>query len=142
MQGLVINCQTGEQTIIEVPDIPVDLNMLKIDKIQKIRELCNNEVLAGFYSSAKGTEEFYGLDYEDQINLEAYKNNVKLGLIVDGTLEYYAKGKPCEIWSNAEIVKLYEDAMAFKISKVKRCKALIDQIQNAINEEEINNINW
>lgn len=127
--------------ITEIPEI--SLETLKQNKINQIKSICNAEILDGFESTAKGgVLAYYGLDYEDQINLEALKNNVALGLIPEATLEYYAKGHPCEPWSNEEFMSLYVDAMNFKTILIRKAKDLISQIVLATTKEELDVITW
>lgn len=113
----------------------------RLRKIEKIRRACNDEIQAGVISSAKGVPVLYGLEYEDQINMEALKNNIALGLIAEGSLTYYAKGKPCEPWTNAEFMILYQDAMMFKTERITTAKVLIEQAKNA-SVQELELIEW
>lgn len=110
-------------------------------KIEEIRQSCNNEIQSGVISSAKGMPKLYGLEYEDQINMEALKNNIALGLIAEGGITYYAKGEPCEPWTNAEFMQLYQDAMVFKTGRITTAKLLIAQAKVAT-EEELELIVW
>jgi len=127
---------TGE----DCPELPLDV--IKANKINEIKKLCNEEILAGFLSSAKGTEELYDFEYENQINIEALKNNVALGLVADGTLTYYRKGGNCEIWTNSEFLQLYNDAMTFKTERIVKCKAIIELISNVGTIEDLDVILW
>ena len=121
--------------------MPVDIEALRNQKVDEIKKECNAEILAGFYSTAKGSNRLYGLDYEDQINLEALKNNIALGLIAEGTLTYYSKGDPCQPWTNAEFMQLYQDAMSFKTNRITTAKTLIAQVKTAT-EDELELITW
>lgn len=120
----------------------VNLNALITNKIYELDKSCNAEILAGFYSVVKDGNRLYGLDYDDQLNMEALKNNVALGIIPDGTLEYYAKGMPCEPWSNAEFMTLYGQAMVFKTERIKTCKAKKELVKAATSIEELEGIVW
>jgi len=122
--------------------IEPSLEEIKARKINELDKACNAEILAGFYSDVKFGNRLYGLTSDDQINLEAIKNNVFLGIIPDGTLEYYAKGQPCEPWSNAEFMTLYSQGMAFKSVRIKACKVKKELTRNTITKEEVNLINW
>lgn len=117
------------------------IEQLREAKTAEIKQACNSEILGGFYSDIKGANELYGFEYEDQINIEALKNNVALGLIPDGTLTYYRSGGDCEPWSNAEFMGLYQTAMIFKTNRITTCKALIEQIKIAT-VEELELIEW
>ncbi len=125
-----------------LPEAPPSLDQLKHKKITEIQQACNAEILAGFESSAKGSPAIYGLDYKDQINMEALKNNVVQGLIPEGSLEYYAKGQPCEPWTNAQFLQLYQEAMEFKTVRIRRAKELIVRVGAAVMTEEIQAITW
>lgn len=120
-----------------------DFNLYKTIKISKLSEDCNLEILGGFQSDIHyGVMKTFEFSQENQINLESLKNNIALGLISDGNLTYYAKGEPCEIWSNADFMKLYETAMAFKIERIQRYKLLKEQVLNCDTREKVDAINW
>ena len=123
-------------------DAPMDFESVKQRKIDDLDKAYNNEILGGFYSSVKNGTRLYGLGYDDQINMEALKNNVSLGLITEGTLEYYAKGLPCEAWSNTEFMMLYQQAMTFKTDRIKTCKVkkALAEVATTISELEV--ITW
>lgn len=142
--GAVLNEGQFEASEVEYNAVifPVSVEVLKRKKIDELKTACNAEILAGFESDAHGTIDHYGLEYEDQINIEALKNNVALGIITDGTLEYYAKGKPCELWTNAQFMQLYQEAMQFKTVRVKRAKELIALAEVATTEAELDAIVW
>lgn len=133
--------ESEEEAVNEVVAKHNPISSLRESKIAEIKYSCNVEILAGFKSVAKGTEELYGFDYEDQINIEALKNNVALGIIADGTLTYYKKGGDCEPWSNTEFMTLYSDAMTFKMNRITTAKAIIKQIETAT-ESELEGIQW
>jgi hypothetical protein len=124
--------------------IPPEANLeeAKAAKIAELDKACNTEIRAGFYSIVKAGNRLYGLDYDDQINMEALKNNVALELISDGALEYYCKGGPCEPWSNTEFMVLYGQAMTFKTERIKTCKAKKELTKAAASIEDLEVIVW
>jgi len=131
----------GLMGISEIPEIPIEI--LKQKKIAEIKSMCNAEILSGFESTAKGgVIAYYGLSFEDQINIESLKNNIALGLIPDGTLEYYAKGQHCEPWTNAEFLSLYVDAMNYKTMLIRKAKDLIAEVGLVEDEAELEAIVW
>lgn len=127
------------ELIGEVCEVP--LSLLKEKKITELDKRYNEEILAGFYSDIKGEENrLYGFITDDQLNLESLKNNVALGLIPEGTLEYYAKGQPCEFWSNTEFMMLYQAAMVHKIAKIRECKLKKQMVKDAETIEMIEEV--
>jgi len=127
-----------EGNLIDIITIerPINMDELKIEKIKQLKELCNQTILSGFdYNN-----EHYNLDYEDQINMEAIKNNLLLGLMTD--CEYYPSGHPCRIYSKEEFLGLYSTGMTFKTTNIQRCKTLNEQVENATTKEEIDLIAW
>lgn len=112
------------------------IKKLKQEKIFELKENCNSTILSGFeYNNEK-----YNMDYEDQINMEAIKNNLLLGLISE--CEYYPAGQPCRVYSRDEFLGLYSTGMSFKTSNIQRCKALIEQVEKCYTEESIEKIGW
>jgi hypothetical protein len=124
------------QWIVNNQTIPLEtLRQLKIDELD---QACNCEINSGFIFQ----DRLFGFDQkDDQLNLEALKNNVALGLIPDGSLEYYAKSQPCEHFNNATFMALYGTAMEFKTERIHTCKAKKEQARIAT-EEELGLIKW
>lgn len=131
-EEIIFNFISPESTLEEAIEV----------KVKELDTACNTEILSGFYSDITGINRLYGLEYDDQINMEALKNNVALGLIADGTLEYYCKGGECEPWNNADFMVLYGQAMAFKTERIKTCKVKKAQAINATTIEELEQITW
>lgn len=125
-----------------VQEIIPTLEQIISAKVAELDKAYNDEILGGFYSDIKNGNRLYGLGYDDQINMEALKNNVSLGLIVEGTLEYYAKGQPCEAWTNTEFMTLYGQAMTFKTDRIKTCKAKKALAEAATTVAELELIVW
>ena len=111
-------------------------------KIIKLDKDCNSEILGGFFSDVKNGNRLYGLTYDDQLNMEVLKSNIKDGFIPEGTLEYYAKGQPCEVWSNTEFMILYGQAMTYKKERIKTCKAKKALAESATTVAELELIVW
>lgn len=126
----------GQIVQVEYIENGSPLEELKQEKIQQLKLQCNQTILSGFNYN----NEHYNLDYEDQINMEAIKNNLLLGLMTE--CEYYPSGQPCRIYTKEEFLALYSTGMTFKTSNIQRCKALIEKVENATTKEEINAINW
>jgi hypothetical protein len=148
------DCTEGEKEVFEAyhefykstsgikPEPEISPEQAKADKINELDAACNAEILGGFYSSVKNGKRLYGFSYEDQINMEALKNNVSLGFLKEGTLEYYAKGGQCETWRNSDFIQLYNEAMLFKTGRIKLCKELKEQAEEAKNMAALEQIKW
>jgi hypothetical protein len=139
--GYRINPETEEIIFNYIPS-QASLEEAKAAKIAELDKACNTEILAGFHSAVKDGNRLYGLDYDDQLNMEALKNNVAMELIPDGALEYYCKGGPCEPWSNTEFMVLYGQAMTFKTERIKTCKAKKELTKAAASIEDLEVIVW
>jgi hypothetical protein len=115
------------------------LEQLKANKITELDIAYNAEINSGFMWKGR----LFGLDQkDDQLNLEELKNNVALGLITEGTLEYYAKGQPYEPFSNSDFMDLYKTAMKFKNNRIKACKTKKVQVNKATTVNEVQSIVW
>ena len=126
-----------------LPVILTELEMAINSKVDELDRECNTEINSGFWWNGKLGNRLYGCDEtHDQINLEALKNNILFGLILEGTLEYYCKGGECEPWTNAEFLAMYSVAMAFKSERIKTCKAKKALAKVATTVEEVNSIVW
>jgi len=122
----------------------VTLNFTGLKKLKtaELDTACNTEITGGFYSNVKGSSRLYGFDRDDQINIEALKNNILQGFIPEGSLEYYAKSQVCEAWTNTEFLTLYQQGMAFKTERIRTCKAKKLAVSTCTTEEELELITW
>lgn len=115
-----------------------NIGYLRQAKIQELDLACNQEINNGFEWNGRT----FGFDQkDDQINIEAIKNNIALGIIQDGTLEYYCKGGECEHFRNSDFLELYKTAMNFKMNRIHTCKAM-KAIAKVATEQELEGIQW
>lgn len=121
--------------VVETKELP-SLNILKSNKIQELKEICNQTIISGFEYNG----EHYNLDYEDQINIGETKNNLIMGLITE--CEYYPSGQTCRKYTKEEFLGLYQTGMIFKATNIKRCKLLIEQVELCESKESIELIMW
>lgn len=139
--GYRVDIET-EQIIFSYTSPEEALEEIKNKQYEVISKACNKEILAGFNSTAKGgLEKHYDFTYEDQINLEALKNNVKDGSITE--VEWKSSDELiCTPWVTTEFLQLYSDAMNFKWNRIKKCHLLKVQISNSQTREEVEAVVW
>ena len=116
---------------------------VRASKIEELRTACNECILAGFYSSAKGnTRKLYTFDMEDQTNILGIMLSITMGF------EFPLRWKDAsmlvsEVWTNQEFIQLYEDAINAKASKMIQFHTLRYMILNTTTTiEEVQAFAW
>lgn len=119
----------------------------KYQKIIELQEACNQDILKGFYSSAKLDEngnpikKFYPFKEEDQANMTGQLTLVSAG----STLPIYWKALDEPIayeFTKAEFLKLCEDAAISRQIKMITFQTLRKQVNDAVTKEEVDAIIW
>lgn len=149
--SVVADPHTGEQTIefwnLPDPEPTTDqlqqwwVSYLKDAKIAELNDACNQEILAGFTSSALGQPHTYGFDYEDQQNL----NGQLAILMFDNTItsvNWKTKDAGVLTHTRDQFIQVCKDAEAFKRSRIEKFWNLKAQVQQATTEDQINAITW
>jgi len=157
----VILIEDGDQikiiwNILEKPQplqTELDILMLQVSplykhqKIIELQEVCNRDILKGFYSSAKLDEngnpvrKFYPFEIEDQANMTG-----QLTLVLAGsTLPIYWKALEEPVayeFTKEEFLKLCEDAAISRQIKMITFQMLRKQVNDATTKEEVDVIVW
>lgn len=99
-KSIEIDCQTGEQKIVDVPDVitnnDLSLDELKAYKISDIMESYKSLIKAGLTSTATGSPIEFGYSQQDQLNYSKWANvfsldtnrvSVTVGSVSNGVIE-------------------------------------------------------
>lgn len=127
---------------------PISLEDLKKQKMARINEICNTEILKGFDSSAKGgILKHYDFTYEDQINMSGIQGRILKEIFLQGAVTSPIEWKnssqiECEVWAVEEFIQLLNEAEYLKTERIKKNNTLKVMIINATTETEVNNISW
>lgn len=149
--SVVADPLTGEQHIEfwNLPDPqPTDQDFqswwvpcLKDSKIAQLKQKCYETIIAGFTSTASGTQHTYGLDEKDQRNL----NGQLSILMLDNTITsvtWKTLDAGVITLTRDQFMQLCKDAEAFKRSNIEKYWNLVSQVQAATTVDQINAINW
>jgi hypothetical protein len=149
----IIVTSLGDKTWVEFSDIRLEviinnvsfnhnpLSALKENKIKEFSGICNKEILEGFNSSAKNGEQHYNFSHEDQINMLGLFTAVTIG--GEQFIEWKNSSQPiCEIWTAEEFLVLYNNAMTYKATKIRKFHELRVEILETTTKEELDNIVW
>lgn len=122
------------------PDPMLDINFLKQQKIDELRNLCNTTILSGFYSSASGENLLFGSDETDQLNLLGQMAALSVSVEpivwkVKGILQFVQLSKE-------QFTQLYLDGKTHKETNMLKYFGLVSQVNAAQTIEEIENIVW
>jgi hypothetical protein len=117
------------------------IGYLKDAKIAQLNAACAQTIYAGFTSSASGTQHTYSFDDKDQRNF-----NEQLSIVnADPTITNF-KWKTVDAGiitlTRDQFIALCKDAHTFKRSNIERYWNLVDQVQAAQTEADINAITW
>ena len=129
-------------------DINIELNLLKERKVQEINNICNENILYGFKSSAKDGEHHYDFSYDHQINMSSIQNRIVKDLIMKGSFNDKIEWKNSEqtevdnTWTVSEFMQLCNDAESFKAVNIKKYYKIKKMILDSITKSELNNITW
>lgn len=112
----------------------------KTTKGEVLKEKANETILAGFKSSALGTEHSYSFDFEAQINLLGIK-----GMLSDPSFQ----GMSWSTWEQGDVLhtkeqlqQLWDDGMGHKMFHQQRYWDLKRQVEAATTREDVTQINW
>jgi cellulose synthase/poly-beta-1,6-N-acetylglucosamine synthase-like glycosyltransferase len=141
--GYNISANDVKSVYVVLDRVLPSLDEIKQNQMKKVSQDCNTFILSGFNSTAKNNiEKHYDFQYEDQINMEALKNNIKDGMFPNGVTWKNSEQLACELWTNEEFLQLYVEAMTFKLTNVQRCEQLKIAIFNANDVTIVNAIVW
>ncbi|WP_018307554.1 hypothetical protein [Desulfitobacterium hafniense] len=120
---------------------PLSLEEYKANKVYEISKECEDEILSGFYSDARGEMEWYTNSRDDQNNLigQATLATLNPSFIPQwkSATEYI-----CTNFTMEQIIKLSTDGAVFKTERIKAFDMLKAQILSATTVEEVEGIVW
>ena len=96
----------------ETPMTDEAMTMLRTAKLNELRNICNNAIVAGVdvtTSNSGDTTEHFSLDSYDQNNITNMFYSVMAGV---GEYPYHADGKECTTYTKADIVAIYVAAQS------------------------------
>lgn len=142
MKQITINCITGEKIIEEIPDIPVDVEFLRQEKLKEI-DVANQEYIQkGFYSSALGVSHFYRFNKEeDQLNFNQQISILILNHAID-TVYWKTEDAGVLLHNRNQFIQVINDATAHKQNSISYYWQLKSQVLNATTKEELSSIEY
>ena len=122
------------------PYVPT-LDEVKSYKHSEMSGMCQSTIFSGFdVELSSGETKHFSLTYEDQINLIGKQLQVAQG---EENIEYHPSSNPtspCVYYSNADMLKIINDAFAFKSYHTTYCNSLYTWIDNCSTKEEVEEI--
>lgn len=120
---------------------PSTLDEIKVNKIYELSKACEEEILAGFYSNARGTKEWYTNSRDDQSNVIAQASLATLNPSIVPQWKSAAE-RICTDFTLAQIVQLATDGATFKTERIKALETLKVQVSPLTTEAEVRAITW
>lgn len=122
------------------PYVPT-LEEVKAWKHSEMNNICQSTIFNGFdVELSSGETKHFSLTYEDQINLIGKQLQVAQG---DENIEYHPSStptSPCVYYSNADMLKIINEAFAFKSYHTTYCNSLYTWIDNCDTKEDVGEI--
>lgn len=139
---------TGETTIVEIEDAPVedfDINSYRALKRAELNAICEAEITTPYQSSTiiahKGKSHRYSTDRDDQRNMD-----VKLNIVFNTptllTQLWKTKDDGVVLHTRDEFITIALEIVAYIEQKLFKCIALKMQLDAATTKEQIDAINW
>lgn len=115
------------------------LEQLKLQKIEQLKNGCNQSIRSGFQSDALGVNHTYSSEVEDQLNLiGARLSNVALTFgCTDNTGKKNQKSHTA-----AQLKKVFDDGLTRKHQLMTRFYQLKAQVEAATTTQEVEGIVW
>lgn len=127
--------------ILPPHEAPQTIVEYKENKIYEITKFCEEEILSGFYSDARGEEEWYTNSRDDQNNIIGQATLATLNLSFVPQWKS-AVENICSDFTMEQIVKLSTDGAIFKTERIKKFDLLKEQVIYATTIEEVSTITW
>ena len=132
--------------IVDPPSDPAEpyvptLEEVKAWKHSEMSNVCQSTIFNGFdIELSSGETKHFSLTYEDQINLIGKQLQVAQG---DENIEYHPSStptSPCVYYSNSDMLKIINEAFAFKSYHTTYCNSLYTWIDNCDSKEDVEEI--
>jgi len=113
--------------------LPEPVIITKEQKKSELDRACHEYIIQGFTHNDK----VYDFELENQVNMEAIKNNFALGFITE--YDYYAKGEQCTAYTKDDFMALYSAGQEHKFGAIVKYKQLCAQVDAT---EDYESITW
>ncbi len=117
----------------ETPMTDEAMTMLRTAKLNELRNICNNAIVAGVdvtTSNSGDTTEHFSLDSYDQNNITNMFYSVMAGV---EEYPYHADGKECTTYTKADIVAIYvaaQSAITYHTTYNNMLRALVNRLND------------
>ncbi|WP_207668617.1 hypothetical protein [Dehalobacter sp. 12DCB1] len=127
----------------EIPPItsPSTLLDYQTNKIFELSKACEEEILTGFYSTARGTSEWYTNSRDDQSNIIAQATLATLNPAIIPQWKS-ANESICTDFTLAQMTQLATDGAIFKTERIKTFETLKVAVLACTTIEEVEAISW
>jgi len=120
---------------------PISLNDYQANKIYELSKACETEILAGFYSTCRGTKEWFTNSRDDQNNIIGQATLATLNPSIIPQWKS-ADESICTDFTMAQITQLATDGALFKTERIKTFETLKVQVLQTSIIEEVQAIIW
>ncbi len=120
---------------------PSTLQDYQTNKIYELSKACETEILAGFYSTARGIREWFTNSRDDQNNIVGQATLATLNPAIIPQWKS-ANESICTDFSMAQIIQLATDGALFKTERIKTFEMLKVAVMSANTVEEVEAIAW
>lgn len=117
------------------------LQVVKNEKIEELRENCNDTILSGYTSNALGEPHQYGFSYEDQINLAGAKQIFDLNPALPSISWKTLDAGPLP-HTRDQFLSMWLDGFNHKNNNIQKYWVKKGQVNSCNSEDEVNAVNW
>jgi hypothetical protein len=126
---------------------PLDINIIKQNKIQEMNSLCGYKIINEFYSTCLGENKRFDCELIDQSNIMGLVAKAQIivanPLLEDKSLDWKASGELiCYPFTTEQVVQLGIDLYNHKASTIKRFELLRIYINSLVTIDEVNAVTW
>jgi len=126
--------------VMEMEALPPSLSEIQQQKILELATKCEQEILEGFYSTARGIREWFTNSRDDQANVMAQASLATLNPTIIPQWKS-ASENICTDFTLEQIVQLATDGALFKTERMKTFEALKQQVM-LCTVECVGGISW
>jgi hypothetical protein len=126
---------------------PIDINIIKQNKIQEMNSLCGYKIINEFYSTCLGENKRFDCELIDQSNIMGLVAKAQIilsnPLLEDKSLDWKASGELiCYPFTIEQVVQLGMDLYNHKASLIKKFELLRVYINSLATIDEVNVVTW
>jgi len=132
-----------KQQLGEIPPItsPSTLQDYQTNKMYELSKACEEEILAGFYSTARGISEWFTNSRDDQNNIIGQAALTSLNPVITPQWKSAAESI-CTDFTLAQITQLATDGAIFKTERIKTFETLKVAVMACTAIAEVEEITW